>query len=85
MFHDFRFGLEVVTTHTNALNVFSTMKNSITKVALNNAYSIMQLFCVKKTFKAMVFQLCGNYSKTKSEVIKHYQKYHIAFFIPKHC
>ena len=30
----------------------------------------------------MVCQICGNYSKTKSEIKKHYQKDHITFFIP---
>ena len=30
----------------------------------------------------MVCQMCGNYSKTKSEIMKHYQKDHIIFFIP---
>ena len=31
----------------------------------------------------MVCQMCGNYSKTKSEIMKHYQKYHIIFFHSK--
>ena len=38
---------------------------------------------MKKTFKAMLCQMCGNYSKTKSGIMKHYQKYHIIFFIIK--
>ena len=29
----------------------------------------------------MVCQMCGNSSKTKSEIMKHYQKDHIIFFI----
>ena len=28
--------------------------------------------------------MCGNYSKTKSEIMKHYEKYHVIFFIPNH-
>ena len=53
--------------------------NSITELALYNAYLIF-FVCVKKTFKAMVCQKCGNYSKTKSEISKHYQKDHIIYF-----
>ena len=30
----------------------------------------------------MVCQMCGNYSKTKSEIMKHYKKDHVTFFIP---
>ena len=37
----------------------------------------------KKTFKAIVCQMCGNYSKTQSEIIKHHQKGHIFFFHSK--
>ena len=29
----------------------------------------------------MVCQMCGNYSKTKSEIMKHYQKDQVIFFI----
>ena len=36
---------------------------------------------MEKTFWALVCQMCGNYSKTKSEIRKHYQKVHITFFI----
>ena len=44
------------------------------KCLLNN------VICVcKKSFKAM----CGNYSKTKSEIMKHCQKDHIIFFHSK--
>ena len=53
------------------------MKNSRTDLAFYNAYSIMGFLCVKKAFKAMVCQMCGNYFKTKSETMKHYQKDHI--------
>ena len=37
----------------------------------------------KKTFRALVCQMCGNYSKTESEIMKHYQKDHIIFFSSK--
>ena len=37
---------------------------------------------VEKTFKALVCQMYGNYSKTKYEIKKHYQKVHISFFLP---
>ena len=47
-----------------------------------NAYLIMHFFCVKKTFRERVCHMCGNYSKTKYEIMKHYQKGHIIFFIP---
>ena len=30
----------------------------------------------------MVCKMCGNYSKTKSEIIKHQAKDHVIFFIP---
>ena len=30
----------------------------------------------------MVCKMCGNYSKTKSEIIKHKAKDHVIFFIP---
>ena len=30
---------------------------------------------------ALLCQMCGNHSKTKSEIMKHYQKDHIFFFI----
>ena len=54
------------------------MKNSVTE--LYNAYSIMHFcVCVKNTFKAMLCQMCGNYSKTKSEIMKYYQTDHINF------
>ena len=39
----------------------------------------MHFLCVKKTFKAMVIQMCGAYSKTKSETLKHCQQDHIIF------
>ena len=42
-------------------------------------------FCVKKTFKAMVCQKCGNFSKTISEIMKHYQKAHMIFFLLLNC
>ena len=41
-------------------------KNLITEFALYNAYSIMNFFCVEKTLKAFVCQMCGNYSKIQS-------------------
>ena len=36
---------------------------------------------MKKTFKATVCQMCGNYLKTKCKIMKHYQKDNIFFFI----
>ena len=62
------------------------MVNSITELALKNSYVIMHFcVCVKNTFKGMVCQMCGNYSKTKSEIMKHYEKDHMIFFvIPNH-
>ena len=39
---------------------------------------------MEKTFNALACQLCGHYSKTKSEIMKHYQKGHVIFFILKH-
>ena len=85
MFNYFRVFLRKILhiCHTNALNVFSTWKNSRTDLALYNAYLIMQLFYVKKTLKAMVCQMGGNDSKTQYEIIKHYQKDHIIFFHSK--
>ena len=38
---------------------------------------------MEKTFRALVCQMCGNYSKTKNEIVKYYQKGHIIFFILK--
>ena len=37
---------------------------------------------MKKTLRALVCQMCGNFSRTKSEIMKHYQKDHVIFFIP---
>ena len=75
MFHDFRFHLGILTTvfTSNPLNVFFTWKNWVFFYAI---------FCVKTTFKAMVCQMCSNYYKTKSEIMKHYQKDYITFCIP---
>ena len=50
---------------------------SIVICLVNNA-----ILCVKKTFKAMVCQMYGTYSKTKCKIMKHHQKDHIIFFIP---
>ena len=36
---------------------------------------------MEKTFRALVCQMYGNYSKTKSEIMKHYQKDPNIFFI----
>ena len=70
--------------HTIALNVFFTQKKTgIIKQALYNANSIIEFFHVDKTFSALVCPMCGNYSKTKSEIMKHYQKGHIFFFHSK--
>ena len=33
-----------------------------------------------KTFRAMVCQMCGNYFKTKYEIMKHYKKRSYTFF-----
>ena len=38
-------------------------------------------FHVKKTLRVLVCQMCGNYSKMKSEIMKHYQKVPMTFFI----
>ena len=46
-----------------------------------NANSVIEFFNVEKTFRALACQMCGTYSKTKSEIMKHYQKDHIIFFI----
>ena len=41
---------------------------------LNNANSVYVIFHVEKTFNALVCQMCRKYTKTKSEIMKHYQK-----------
>ena len=41
---------------------------------------LLSFFHVENTFRALVCQMCGKYSKTKSEITKHYQK-NIYFFI----
>ncbi len=51
-----------------------SQKNTIIEKALYNANSVIEFFHVEKTFRALVCQMCGNYSKTKSEIMKHYQK-----------
>ena len=83
-FCDFRFDLQIITTHLTyqcpiCFFHMEKLNNwvSIVYCLLNNA-----IFCMKKTFKTMVCQMCGTYSKTKSEIIKHYQKDHIVFFFP---
>ena len=46
---------------------------------LNNANSVYMIFHVEKTFNAMICQICGKYTKTKSEIIKH-KKINLIFF-----
>ena len=82
MLHDFRFGLAIVTTRlaSIALNVFFTHKNPIIKLALYNANSVIEFVHVEKTFRTLACQMCGYYSNSKSEIMKHYQNYHVTFF-----
>ena len=44
----------------------------------------MEFLHVEKKFRALAYQMCGNYSKTKSEMMKNYQKDHRIFFIQNH-
>ena len=43
--------------------------------------SLIDFFHVEKTFRALACHMFGNYSKKKSEIMKHYQKDHLIFFI----
>ena len=83
MFHDFRFDIGIVTTHLtyHFLKCLFHTKNCIIEKALYNAESVIEFFNIEKTFRAFVCQMCGNYDKTKSEIMKHYQKGHIIFFL----
>ena len=85
MFHDFRFGHGIVTTHLtyHCLKYLFYTKNCIIEKPLYNSNSIIEFFHVVKTFRALVCQMCGNYTKTKSQIIKHYQKDHNFFFHSK--
>ena len=47
-------------------------KNHNIELALNNANSVNELLQVEKAFRALVCQMCGNYFKTKSEIMKQY-------------
>ena len=81
MFHDFRFGLGRVNTHLtyHCLKCLFHTKNCIIEKALYNANSVIEFFHVEKTFRALVCQMCGSYSKTKSLILKLYQKDHTVF------
>ena len=59
--------------HTYALDVFSTWKITLTELALRNAYWFVMMFYMEKAFMAYVCQMCGNYGKTKSKIMEHYQ------------
>ena len=76
MFHDFRFGLVIVTTHLtyHCLKCCFHTKNRIKK------YSV---FPCEKDIKGIGCKNSGKYSKMKSEIMKHYQKVHIIFFHSK--
>ena len=69
--------------HTYALNVLSSLKITITELALWSGNSVDVIFYVEKKFMAYVCQMCGKYTKTKSEIIKHKRKEHITFFHSK--
>ena len=82
MFHDFRFGLGIVTTHLN----YHCRKGFFFKkeiALLSKHYAMLTqlsgFFHVEKTFRAFVCQMCGNYSKTKSKIMKHYLNIYIIF------
>ena len=76
MFHDFRFGFWIVTTHLKykCLKCIFHTKNCIIEKVLYNANSVAEFFYVEKTLRALVFQMCGNCSKKKFEIMKHFQK-----------
>ena len=84
MFHDCKFGVGIVTTHLtyHCLKCFFFH----TKIALLKKHNTMltQLlsffFHVEKKFRALACQMCGNYSKAKSEIMKHYQRIFFFFF-----
>ena len=84
MFHDFRFGLKLDTAHLT----YHYPKCSFQMAKLINWVSIVlgklnnAIFGVKQTFNAVVCQMCGNHSKTKYEIKRHYLKDIIIFFIP---
>ena len=82
MFHDLRFGLGIVTTYLtyHCLKCLFHTKSCIIEKALYNANSVIEFFHVENTFRALVCQMCGDYSKKKSELMKHYQIEHIIFF-----
>ena len=83
MFHDFRFGLSIFTTHLTyiCLKFPFHIEMTVTELSLCSGNSVNVIFHVEKTFKAYVCQMCGKYAKTESEIMKHYQKEHIIFFI----
>ena len=45
--------------------------------------SAIEFFHVEKTFRTLACQMCGNYSLTTSEIMKHYQKVQIFFLNSK--
>ena len=83
MFHDFRFGLSIFTTHLSsyALMSFPHEKITINELELFSGNSINVIFHVEMTFNECVCQICGKYAKTKSEIHKYYEKYNNLFLI----
>ena len=43
--------------------------------------SVILMFYVERTLKAYACQMCDKYAQTKSEIMKHYKKEHLHFFI----
>ena len=84
IFHDFRFGLGIVTTHLNyhcLKGLFPPKKIALLSKHYTMLTQLSSFSHVEKTFRAFVCQMCGKYSKTKSKIMKHYLKIYIIFFL----
>ena len=44
---------------------------------------LLSFFHVEKTLRALVCQMCGNFLKTKSEIMTHHQKNYIFFILSR--
>ena len=69
MFHDFRFGPSIFTTHLT----YICLKCPFYIITITGKFGYV-IFYVEKTLKAYVCQMCGIYVKTKSEISKHNKK-----------